>query len=360
MSTEDQLYRALQVHLDKETIGFPATQSGSDIRLLRQLFPPDQAEAAKLLTYRYESLEQIRARAEGAGKSIGELEATLDATARRGVIGFREQDGLKQYRNIPYIVGMGEAAAHNSTPEFTAAATEYSTDGAFWGAFLNTKISQMRVVPIEESVTPELHIGSYDDIQDVIEAMDGPIAVLECVCRKLADKGGEPCQQTSRKETCMVFRDGARNLLALGAGRELTKAEALEVVRKNEEDGLVLHPSNAQGPDFMCSCCGCCCGILRLHKAIPDPVSHWATNFYAAVDSELCSECGVCVESCQTNAMTPGEGTEIPHVDLGRCLGCGICVPSCPEGAIELRKKEVEAVPPRTDEDMFEVLMTNR
>ena len=78
MSTEDQLYRALQVHLDKETIGFPATESGSDTRLLRQLFLPDQAEAAMLLTYRYESIEQIHARSEGAGKSIGELEAILD------------------------------------------------------------------------------------------------------------------------------------------------------------------------------------------------------------------------------------------------------------------------------------------
>jgi Pyruvate/2-oxoacid:ferredoxin oxidoreductase delta subunit len=358
MSTEDQLYRALQVHLDKETIGFPATESGSDTRLLRQLFLPDQAEAAMLLTYRYESIEQIHARSEGAGKSIGELEAILDRTARRGVIGYREKDGLKQYRNIPYIVGMGEAAAHNPTPEFISAAMEYSGDGTFWAAFLNTKISQMRVVPIEESVTPEHHIGSYDDIKNVIEVMDGPIAVIECVCRKSAATGGEPCQQTSRKETCMAFRDGARNLLAAGGGRELTKAEALEIVRKNEEDGLVLQPSNAQGPDFMCSCCGCCCGILKLHKAIPDPVSHWATNFYAAVDSELCSACGVCVESCQTDAMTLDEETEIPDVDLRRCLGCGNCVPSCPEDAIELRKKETEVIPPQTGEDMFEVLMT--
>jgi len=359
MSTEDQLYRDLQLHLDKETIGFPATESGSDIRLLRQLFPPDQAEAATLLTYRYESLDQIRARAKGAGKSTEQLEAVLDATARRGVIGHREKDGLKQYRNIPYIVGMGEAAAHNPTPEFGVAAMEYATDGAFWGAFLNTKISQMRVVPIEESITPELQVGSYDDIKEVIEAMDGPIAVLECVCRKMAARGGDPCQQTSRKETCMVFRDGARNLLALGAGRELSKAEALEIVRKNEEDGLVLQPSNAQGPDFMCSCCGCCCGILKLHKAVPDPVSHWATNFYAAVDGELCSACSLCIDACQTDALALDEETDIPSVDLGRCLGCGNCVPACPEDAIELRKKEVEAVPPRTDEDMFEVLMTN-
>ena len=133
----------------------------------------------------------------------------------------------------------------------------------------------------------------------------------------------------------------------------------MEIVRKNEEDGLGLQPSNAQGPDFMCSCCGCCCGILKLHKAVPDPVSHWATNFYAAVDAELCSACGVCVESCQTDAMTPAQETEIPDVDRRRCLGCGNCVPSCPEDAIELRKKETEVSPPRANGGMFEILMTS-
>jgi Pyruvate/2-oxoacid:ferredoxin oxidoreductase delta subunit len=253
---------------------------------------------------------------------------------------------------------MAEAVAHDPTPEFAAAAMEYSADGSFWGTFLNSKISQMRVVPIEESVTPELHIASYDDIKNVIEEMDGPIAVIECVCRKAAALGGEPCRQTSRKETCMAFGDGARSLLEAGGGRELTKAEALDVVRKNEEEGLVLQPSNAQGPEFMCSCCGCCCGILKLHKAIPDPVSHWATNFYAAIDAELCSECGLCVESCQTDALTLDDDAEIPEVDLRRCLGCGNCVPSCPEDAIELRRKETQVIPPATGEEMAEVLMS--
>ena len=157
----------------------------------------------------------------------------------------------------------------------------------------------------------------------------------------------------------MAFGDGARSLLEAGGGRELTKAEAMEIVRKNVEEELVLQPSNAQGPDFMCSCCGCCCGLLKLHKAIPDPVSHWATNFYAAVDAEMCSACGVCVESCQTDAMQLDQETEVPDVDLGRCLGCGLCVPSCPEEAIALRKKETEVIPPPTDEDMFQVLMTS-
>lgn len=361
MSVDDKLYRDLQIHLDEQTIGFPATESGSDIRLLKQLFPPEQAKMTMMLTYRYETLEQIHERSKKIGASIEEVERVLDETASRGVIGYRKKDGVKQYRNIPYIVGMAEAAAHNPTPEFISAATEYHENPAFWMAFLNSKVPQMRAIPIEQSITSEHHIGTYDEIKDIIESTEDPIAILECVCRNGAEGRGEPCKLTSRKETCMVFRDGARNIIESGSiGREISKAEALEIMRKNEEDGMVLQPSNAQGPDFICSCCGCCCGILRLHKAVPNPVDYWATNFYAAVNPELCTGCETCVETCQTDAMTFDEENEISTVDLTRCLGCGNCMVTCPDEAIELRRKETEVVPPLTGEDMFEVIMTNK
>ena len=360
MSTEDKLYRDLQIHLDEQTIGFPATESGSDIRLLKQLFQPEEAETAMLLTYKYEGLDQIYERGKKTGKSIEEIEGVLDKIAERGVIGYREKNGLKQYRNIPYIVGMLEAALYKPTPEFIAAHIEYSQDGLFYKDFINTKVPQMRTIPIERSIKVEHHIGSYDEITNIIETTDEPIAILECVCRAGAERRGEPCKQTSRKETCMVFHDEAKNLIDKGHGRQLSKEEALDIIRKNEEENLVLQPSNAQGPDFVCSCCGCCCGILRVHKAVPKPVDIWATNFYAQVNSDLCTGCGTCVESCQTGAMMLDEKVGISVVDLDRCLGCGLCVTSCPDEAVVLQKKEKEVIPPQTGEDMFEVIMSNK
>lgn len=361
MSEEEKLYRALQLHLDEQTIGFPATKSGSDIRLLKQLFNPEQAELAMMLTYKYESLEQICERAKKSGKSVDEAERILDELAARGLIGHRKRNGTKQYRNIPYVIGMLEAAAHNPTPGFISAHTEYSGEGLFWEAFLTTKVPQMRTIPIGRAITLQHHVGTYDTTREIIETTVDPIVILECVCRNGAEKRGEPCKQTSRKETCMALRDGAKNLIEGGKiGRRITKEEALEILRRNEEDGLVLQPSNAQGPDFICSCCGCCCGILKLHKAVPNPVSYWATNYYAEVNPESCSACGTCVERCQTGAMKLDDQKEVLVVDLTRCLGCGLCVASCPTDAIELRKKEMEAVPPHTGEEMMEVIMTNK
>lgn len=360
MSPGDKLYRNLQLHLDQQTIGFPATASGSDIRLLKQLFEPEQAEMAALLTYSFEGLEQISERGQKAGKTPQEIERILDATAKRGMIGFKKKDGKKHYRNIPYIVGMVEAALHKPTPEFLVAHNDYVTESTFFKSFVSTKVPQMRTIPIAKSLEPKYRTGTWDQVEDIIKTTDGPICIIECVCRNGAERRDEPCKQTSRKETCMAFRNAAENLIDSGKGRSLSKQEALNIIRQNQEDNLILQPSNAQAPDFICSCCGCCCGILRLHKAVPNPVSFWATNFNAAVNPERCTACGTCEENCQTGAIKVAEDTEIATVDPARCLGCGICVSSCPEEAVELQKKDAEVIPPRSGEEMYEIIMTNK
>lgn len=360
MSTEDKVYRDLQVHLDVQTVGFPATESGSDIRLLKSLFSPEQAEVVAMLTYRYESLDQIKERADKSGKSIGEVEAVLDEAARRGMIGIKEKDGQKRYRNIPLIVGFGEAGSHNPTREFGEAMQAYFADSVFWRDFFNSAVPQMRTIPIDQGITSEHQIGTYDEVKHIIETTTDPIGIVACVCRLGAERRGDPCKQTSRKETCMVFREGAVNLVKTGGGGEISKEEALEILRKNGEEGLVLQPSNTKGPDFICSCCGCCCGILGLHKAMPSPVDHWATNFFASVDSDLCTGCETCVESCQVNAMAFDDESGVSVVDLTRCLGCGICAKDCPVEAIELKRKGAETIPPVDTEELFEVIVSRK
>jgi Na+-translocating ferredoxin:NAD+ oxidoreductase subunit B len=359
MNGVDQLYRNLQIHLDKQTVGFPETKSGSDIALLKELFTPEQAEVVMLLTYRFESLEQIKERAKS--KSAAEIERLLDETAAKGIIGRREKEGQKQYKTIPYVVGMLEAMALHATPGFIAAHLQYSAEGLFWKDFINTKIPQVRTIPVQKSITPKHQVGNYDEIRKIIETTIDPIAVIECVCRKGAEKSGAPCKRTSRKETCMAFRHMARNIIQRGTiGRQISKEEALEILRQNEDDGLVLQPSNSQTPDFICSCCGCCCGLLKLHKYIPNPVDHWATNFFAEVDLELCLGCGLCEERCQASALKMNQASQVMTVDLTRCLGCGLCIEACPEQALELKKKPTETVPPPTMDDTIEVIMSNK
>ena len=112
-------------------------------------------------------------------------------------------------------------------------------------------------------------------------------------------------------------------------GRVISKEEAYEVLRKSEEAGLVHMTSNvASGHGYICNCCGCCCGLLRgVNMGLPNVVNSY---YYASINSELCSSCGICAEErCQVNAIEEGE--DAYNIIKDKCIGCGLCVTTCPE-----------------------------
>ena len=62
MTTETDIYRNLQEYLDELPIGFPATESGVEIRILKHLFTPEEAEIALNLIFGYEPVGLIHKR----------------------------------------------------------------------------------------------------------------------------------------------------------------------------------------------------------------------------------------------------------------------------------------------------------
>ena len=59
MNKSDKIYIKLQKHLDNQPVGFPATQSKSEIKILKHIFTPQEAEIATYLSYIPEPLETI-------------------------------------------------------------------------------------------------------------------------------------------------------------------------------------------------------------------------------------------------------------------------------------------------------------
>ncbi|MBN1614439.1 MAG: 4Fe-4S dicluster domain-containing protein [Deltaproteobacteria bacterium] len=362
MDEERNLYRELQLFLDRETLGFPETPSGSDIRLLTALFTPDEAKAVMHLTYKFSTLDEAYGRASKSDFAREELGRILDECAGKGLIAYKKQDGVKYYRTIHYLLGMAEGGLHGGKPkpEFLSAMNQYAKDGLFWKAFLNTKVPQMRTIPIEQSLTDQKQVATFDQVKELVLNSEGPYVIYECACRKGARLAQHPCKRTSRKETCMSLGKAAETIIEFGKGRQISQGEALEILAKNQEEGLVLQPSNTQAADFICSCCGCCCGIFRLHKVLPNPVKYWTTNYHAEVDPDACTACGTCVDICNVAAIELGEDDDFAKIDIKRCLGCGNCVAKCPADAIALVMKEQQVIPPMTGEDLNEVIMTNK
>ena len=358
MKDEGDVYRRLQKRLDELPIGYPATESGVELRILTRLFTLEEAEVALGLSAVPETVEKIRHRL--PGRTAEELERALDRMVEKGAIfGGRmfARDGKKRYARAPLVIGMYEAQVDRLTKEMQQDFEAYAREG-FAATLLTGKTKQMRTIPVNARFVPDRLVGRYDDARTMIEGGAGPWAARNCICRQGQDLLGEPCKQTASRRVCLTIGGAARATVASGDGQALTREETLALLDQAERDGMVLQPSNAREPVFICFCCGCCCGMLRAAKQFPRPAEYLQSNYQAAVDAELCSECGTCRERCPMEALHSGDGATA--VDLDRCIGCGVCVPTCPTDAVRLQAKAEKTVPPKNLQSLYGRIMTER
>lgn len=357
MSEDEVVYRELQEHLDELPIGFPKTKSGLEIRILKHIFTPEEAKIATKLSYLYEPIEVIYDRVDKDKYTLKEFKQILDTIVKKGGLHYKIVNGDKHYANAWLLIGMYEYQVKRLTAEFYQDVFQYA-----WGIFgvevYRTGIPQLRVIPVEEGIEHERKVATYDELKTILETVEEPFCLTECICRKAQDLIGEPCKQTSLRENCTLFGPMAQLYIDQGRGRAVSKEEALEMLRKSEQDGLVLQPTNSQIPEAICSCCSCCCGLLRSLVRMPRPIDFVGSDYYAVVDPERCIGCETCIDRCQMAALKMEEN--ISKVDRDRCIGCGNCVPTCPEEAIHLQKKENIRPPPQTQEDLVEMIKTEK
>ena len=185
-----------------------------------------------------------------------------------------------------------------------------------------------RVIPVGAKVEAKAHVLAFEDIEDII-AKAKKLAVTKCTCRLIAHKCDKPL------EVCVQINNAASYSINRGTGRELTKQEALDLMKFAEEAGLVHVVMNKQNVDhFICNCCSCCCQtfpILLEHGiSVIEP-----SRFAAKVDPDVCTACETCLERCYFGAITVDDTAE---VNPEKCLGCGLCQITCPTGAITLEE----------------------
>ena len=114
------VYRRLQEHIDVMPVGFPATESGVELSILRRLFTEEEAEAALLLSALPEPLERIYRRAERGRWTAAELETLLDRLAAKGAImggGAHGAGRKKTWSKAMLALGMYEFQVDRMTPE---------------------------------------------------------------------------------------------------------------------------------------------------------------------------------------------------------------------------------------------------
>jgi len=336
-----QTFLRLAQYLDKLPAGYPASDSGIEIRILQNLFSEQEAELAVHLTLLNESARVIAFR---AGQPESEIKPILEEMAHKGLINARHPVGeVPVYSANQFVVGFWEDQVNRLEAPLVKLFEEYAPIYFEKGPW--RQLPQIRTIPINEAIPITSEVMPYDQVETILRSKKD-IAVRNCVCRQERHVVGDGCDKPI--EACLSFDGAARNTVESGKGRFISLEEALALLERAQDAGLVLQPANSQNPIFLCACCSCCCGVLRHIKADPNPASLVANPYHAEHDSDICTACGLCLEVCPMEALTLANDASIDFDQL-RCIGCGLCVGVCPEGAVKLVRKEdaLQPVPPK-------------
>lgn len=342
----DEVYFRLAKVLDTLPNGFPATDTGVEIELLKKVFEPEEAELFCDLKMTFETAEQIAKR---TGRPLDGLEEKLTSMWRRGQLFGVDFGTVKVFKLIPWIFGIYEFQLKRMDREFAELTEKYSP--VFSRTLMGYKPQLMQVIPVE-TVIPNRHEAlPYQKVSAIIEKGKS-FGVADCICKKEKSLLGKTCRHPL--EVCLGIAPVPGIFENHHWGRPITKAEAYEILRKAEESGLVHLISNVEsGHYFICNCCGCCCGVLRtINELNMEGVVN--SHYYAWIDPDYCSACGICAtDRCQVKAIE--NGRETFRVIKERCIGCGLCITTCPSEAICLMPKDGQELesPPKDEKEWF-------
>jgi Pyruvate/2-oxoacid:ferredoxin oxidoreductase delta subunit len=161
--------------------------------------------------------------------------------------------------------------------------------------------------------------------------------VAPCGCRVIWGKCDHPLM------TCFAVFDNSRGEYYIDKPGRLLKEysleETMEIVRANEEAGLIHWG--------VCYCCADACEMLYSYTKANRFDLVEPNRFEAAIDEDLCIGCQDCVEKCPFDAIemrkTEGSKKLKAHVISEKCKGCGVCIVGCQQEAMHyeiVRPKE--------------------
>lgn len=287
------------------------TTADPEYKILEPVVTEEMAEVALCLAMRKpQSAEEI---AVLCGKPVEETSRLLWELSMAGVCFVNKIDGVDKYWHDTWVPGIMEMMTNNREnvkkyPQIAEAFEAYGRKrGPATAGNFPVGIGLMRVIPIESAIDGNSRKASYEEVSKYLN--DNTVfSVSDCSCRTVREVMGEGCGHL-KEDMCIQMGHAAEYYIRTGRGREITREEAFEIIRKAEENGLVHQIPNTDGPGkthAICNCCGCSCLSLRTAEMFIN-TDMVRSNYVSHIDKEKCVACGECVEACPVNALQLGQ-----------------------------------------------------
>ena len=212
--------------------------------------------------------------------------------------------------------------------------------------------SKITLIKVDKTLdTPEDWVLPSQTIEDIINKFED-IAVGYCFCRQRKNLLGAACATKAPTLNCFTFGKSARHTIAQGFAKQITRQDALDIMKDAESAGLIhkaFHPGSRESgfETSICNCCKDCCDTFNLWRNGTLPMIN-STFHLSMIDKDACTGCGTCVDICPTDAITL-TNDEYAVRQENACIGCGVCARFCPEKAISLQEglRRVFVPPPQ-------------
>lgn len=166
----------------------------------------------------------------------------------------------------------------------------------------------MHVIPVEKAISMENQTLDIEHISYWLKKYEGHIGASICSCRYGRKKLDEGCADDYH-DWCIAVGDMADYCRETGRGRDISYDEAMEILRRAEDNGYVHQVTNIDGEGKIFAICNCnvkICNALRTSQLFNTP-NMSRSAYVAKVEKANCVACGRCVEYCPAGAVKLGQ-----------------------------------------------------
>lgn len=322
--------------MDRHPLGAPAHKSFT--KILKLYYSKKEAEIVSHMELSPLTAKEI---SESCSRNEASVTEILESLARRGLVYSRHKNDIVYYMLVPPMPGIFEYSYikgndFRNKKKISKLWNDYFEKALGESIHDERGPSNLRVLTLEEQVPENYEIMPFESVRQIIENSK-LIALGNCQCRQAANNCKAPL------DVCLMFDSWAEFLIERELAKKITAQQAILVLEKAEQAGLIHCTNNAKGSVlYVCNCCSCCCFFMRGILELNHPRAIASSRFYAEVTPEICNTCSLCAARCRFSAITMSDTAEI---NKDKCYGCGLCVAECPAKAISLKQRP-DYIPP--------------